>query len=327
MFLKRICFFYLLSIFHYQILTLTFSSFWQKWLTVSKCFYQCRSTERQWRGIKRAERERRRRKEIGGDKCCWDSRCSRKSCVFVTFLKERVTPALTGLHQQWGDVGLLRLVKDQRCRCILQHSPYTSDLLEGHCGSRSIFFTITLLYTLSRYNSLIEDCCVFQLWAFATTPCASLIEFLSSCATRQAPLREIRLLSRLLQIRVMWGHGHSEEKSLHPCCLSAKEEEAGVCQGATGPRLDVKYTVWLAAVKDLRQLLICASRAFDLLSTQVEVLLIPPFCHWPTGKHTLPSLHITFFPQERSSWCLKWEREVSTEDEVRKREGKLCGFV
>lgn len=97
-------------------------------------------------------------------------------------------------------------------------------------------------YTLSRYNSLIEGCCVFQMWAFATTPRASLIEILSSCATRQAPLRKIRLL-RLLQIRVMWGHGRSEEKSLHPCCLSAKEVRAGVCQGATGPRVDVKYTV------------------------------------------------------------------------------------
>lgn len=72
-------------------------------------------------------------------------------------------------------------------------------------------------------------------------------------------------------------HGRSEEKSLHPCCPSAKEEQAGVCQGATGPHVDVKYTVWLAAVRDLCQLLIRASRAFDLLSAQVEFLLIPPF--------------------------------------------------
>lgn len=172
------------------------------------------STGRQWRGIKRTEGER-RRKEIGGDKCCWDSRCSRKSCVFVTFLKERVAPALTDLHQQSGDVGPLRLVKDQRRHGILQHSPYTSDPLEGHCGSRCIFFPITILHMLSRYNSLIEGCCVFQLWAFATILWASLIESLSSCATRQAPLREIRLLSRLLQIRVMWGHGCSEDPCTH----------------------------------------------------------------------------------------------------------------
>lgn len=133
MFLEKIHYFSLLSNFRYQnshFAILSFSCFCQKWLTVSKCFYQWISRERQRRGIKRTEGER-RRKEIGGDKCCWDSRCSRKSCVFVTFLKERVAPALTGLHQQRGDVRPLRLVKDQRRHRIVQHSPYTADPLEG----------------------------------------------------------------------------------------------------------------------------------------------------------------------------------------------------
>lgn len=122
---------------------------------MSECFYQCRSTGRQWRGIKRTEGER-RREEIGGDKCCWDIRCSRKSCVFVTFLKERVAPALTGLHQQWGDVAPLWVgYRPERRRRILQYSPYTSDTLEGHCGSRCVFFPITILYMLRRYNSLL----------------------------------------------------------------------------------------------------------------------------------------------------------------------------
>lgn len=59
--------------------------------------------------------------------------------------------------------------------------------------------------------------------------------------------------------------------------LSAERQQAGVCHGATGPSVDVKYTVWLAAVKDLCQLLICASRAFDLLSAQVELLRFSTF--------------------------------------------------
>lgn len=92
---------------------------------------------------------------------------------------------------------------------------------------------------------------------------------------------------------------------MHPRCLSAKEEQAGVCQGATGPRVDVKYTVWLAAVKDLCQLLICASRAFDLLSAQVEFLLIPPplpLTHWQTHTPIIP--HSPFFTGEEL-WMLK----------------------
>lgn len=59
--------------------------------------------------------------------------------------------------------------------------------------------------------------------------------------------------------------------------LSPERQQAGVCHGATGPSVDVKYTVWLAAVKDLCQLLICASRAFDLLSAQVELLRFSTF--------------------------------------------------
>lgn len=59
--------------------------------------------------------------------------------------------------------------------------------------------------------------------------------------------------------------------------LAADRQQAGVCHGATGPGVDVKYTVWLAAVKDLCQLLICASRAFDLLSAQVELLRFSTF--------------------------------------------------
>lgn len=64
----------------------------------------------------------------------------------------------------------------------------------------------------------------------------------------------------------------SEEKSLRTCCPSSGRQQAGICHGATGPSVDVKYTVWLVAVKDLCQLLICASRVFDLLSAYVELL-------------------------------------------------------
>lgn len=52
--------------------------------------------------------------------------------------------------------------------------------------------------------------------------------------------------------------------------------------------------MWLAAVKDLCQLLICASRAFDLLSAQVELLRAPLFAADPQAN-TLLSLHIIFF--------------------------------
>lgn len=66
-------------------------------------------------------------------------------------------------------------------------------------------------------------------------------------------------------------------RSLRTCCPSAERQQADICHGATGPSVDVKYTVWLAAVEDLCQLLICASRAFDPLSAQVELFRFPTF--------------------------------------------------
>lgn len=98
-----------------------------------------------------------------------------------------MAPALTDLNQQWGGLK----TRGAATFCNVHHTHQTR--YKGHCGSGFIFI-ITILFMLNS-RSLIVGCRVFRMRAFATTPRAPLIEIISSCATRQDPLREIRLLS------------------------------------------------------------------------------------------------------------------------------------